>query len=76
MRGVSHGMMVPDCSVRAQAELECGVGFPTRLQVSVGAQASLGKKLKEIISQISATIFHNFCYLSLVGSCSLSKTYF
>lgn len=59
-----------------QGRTECSVGFPTGLQVSVRAQASLGKILQEIISQISTTVFHNFCYLNLVGSCSLSKTYF
>lgn len=54
-----------------QGRAECGVGFPMGLQVSVGSPASLGKKVKEIISQISITVFHNFCYLTLVSSCSL-----
>lgn len=55
MRQISHGMMVPGA--------ECGVAFPTGAAGQCqDAQASLGKKLKEIISQISTTIFHNFCY--------------
>lgn len=51
-----------------------GVVLPAGLRVSVRARWE--KKLKEIISRISATTFHSSCYLSLVGRHSLSKTCF
>lgn len=76
VRRISRGTAVAGCSGGGQGRAERGVGFPDWLQVGVRAWASLGKKLKEIISQISTTVLHNFCYLSLVGSHLLSKTFF
>lgn len=69
VRRISCGTVVPGCSGGDRAELSMVLASPWGC--SVGSQASLGKKVKEIISQISVTVFHNFCYLNLVSSCSL-----